>query len=609
MPEPSVIIPGRPMFRGGPSPEIRRRVARRRGIRRAVVGVVVLVVLGWAAAAALKLLSARRDLEAGKHQLDIAKTMTSNSQLAKGSASTPLRLGATRLDSAHADLVSVWVSPLRYVPVIGRQLESARALSNAGAQTALIVANALDSLHAAALTPPAVDGRVALIELFSSVMSAAQQQISLLDLGPTNGLISPLASARNDLQSEVSRIGEFVDRASAVGRAGADLLAGQHRVLVLLTNNAEMRNGSGMANQLGLLQVKDGHLSMVSVQSVYDVPVAPGLVPAAGDFGARWGWLDPTSDWQELLSSPDFDVTAPLAQQMWNLSGQPPVDAVIAVDPFALQAILLAVGPVHYDGQTVTSANVLSQMFFQQYVGLTTAAQNTAHDDAVGELAKAATASLEAGNWSPSQLFLALADAARGRHIMVWSNSASDESAWQAAGAGGALQPDSLMVSLLNRSRSKSDQFVSTSTAITLQPAGSYTQVSLAVSIANRTPAGLDQFIAGPGAGVQPELLPGQTVSYGDYVGVLAVTLPEAAVDVQLSGVDNPAVYGPQGPNFAVGAQYIVRDDTTTTVLITFEVPTVDGRLELEPSARAPAETWTYAGQTIDGQFSHLITW
>src|SRR5439155_12845771 len=132
--------------------------------------------------------------------------------------------------------------------------------------------------------------------------------------------------------------------------AVAGLLGGPHRYLVFAANNSEMRAGSGMFLSVGVMTTSNGTIELSDMEPTGDLPVPPGKVPISGDLAARWGWIKPTEDFRNLMVSPRFDLMAPLAAQMWQAVGRPPVDGVLALDPIMLRAMLAATGPVDVNG-------------------------------------------------------------------------------------------------------------------------------------------------------------------------------------------------------------------------------------------------------------------
>lgn len=609
MPQPTTVISRHPQFlpyRRERRARIAPRWRRRPGV---LATVVVLAVVAWGALAALSAVRARREISAGVHALDGARTKTSETDIEQARAVPDLRVAAAQFGAARHRLHGSLLAPARLVPVIGRQLVSADDLAFVGATGSGAAADALNQAAASLRQPVNPTDRVGLIQRFLDLALGARQRLTGLDLGPRAGLLPALAEARNTVSGHLTRSLDTLDRGIAASRALLDLMRGSHDVLLLMTNNAEMRAGSGMANQLGLLQIRDGRFHLDDVRSVYDAPIPPGAVPATGILATSWSFVNPTGDWQELLASPRFDYTAPLAAKMWGAAGGPAVDAVMAIDPLLLRDALDVLGPVTVDGRTLTADTAIPELEHDQYVRLDNQSQTAQRHDEVADLARRVVGQLESGGWSPSRLGLRLATATRGRDLMVWSKTPSDEAGWIAAGAAGQLSPSSVMVSVLNRGRNKLDWFLPTATAVDLAPHGDQTDAVLTVTMDNRTPAAEPASVQGPTPGVEQVVAPGQTVHPGDYVGIVEFTLPAAAVNATIDGEDASVIQGADGSTVVIAEQYVIPARTTKVVRVRFRLPGPTGALVLEPAARQPDAAWTYRGVQLSATGRHVISW
>ena len=194
--------------------------------------------------------------------------------------------------------------------------------------------------------------------------------------------------------------------------------------------------------------------------------------------------------------------------------------------------------------------------------------------------------------------------------MMVWASSAADEQAWTNVGAGGTVGPSSLVVSVLNRSRDKGDYFLYTNAAIQPHPTPTGTDVTVTMALDNRAPATDLPYVIGPGIGVQDVVRPGETVAAGDYVGLVAVTLPQSATGVRIVDDPNPVVFGPDGRSVVIGEQYLIKRGTTQLVTLQFHLPPAIRSLRLEPTARAPSLYWRYpSGVFIPSDAAHQFSW
>jgi hypothetical protein len=375
-----------------------------------------------------------------------------------------------------------------------------------------------------------------------------------------------------------------------------------------MANNAEMRAGSGNFLEVGVLATHDGHLVLSNVNQTVNIPVPAGKVTATGDLEARWGWLKPGEDWRNLGFTPQFEVNAPLAAQMWQAETGQHVDGVIAVDIETLHQILLVTGPVTLaDGTVVSADNVVALLTHDQYRGLVdqpTAAQARAEggrEDKLASLAKAALASLESEALNLKSLSTAMTTATQGRHLLMWSAQPQAEADWVRAGVAGPLAPDSMMAAVVNRGGNKLDQYLSVQSDLDLKTEGKRTAATLTVHLRNDTPPGQSQFIAGP--------YPGLGAVYGEYLGLLAVNVPGYASVPRVDG--NPKLYalGAEGPTWVVAAPVDVKAGQAQDLVIRFTLPQATGEVRVLPTARLTPVTWHYRGTTETDAAPFTVSW
>ena len=140
------------------------------------------------------------------------------------------------------------------------------------------------------------------------------------DLGSGTALIGPVRDARERFEDQLTQTQATVDSA-VISLAGvANLLEGPSTYLVLASNNAEMRSGSGMFLQVGTVTITDGAFELsefVPAQELFLEQPGSTLDP---QMAARWGSLLPNQEWRNLNLSPRFDESARMASEMWAAS-------------------------------------------------------------------------------------------------------------------------------------------------------------------------------------------------------------------------------------------------------------------------------------------------
>jgi hypothetical protein len=557
-----------------------------------LLGALVLVLV-WMVVAGIFLIRSASDLQAGRDAANTARDHLGAQEVADRVPLPHLKTAARRFASAHKRAHGLLLSPLRILPVVGRQLRSVDALSGSAADVAAVGADAVERA-AKVIDHPAGAGhaRVVQVRQLAEIVDDVSTRLSQIDdLGPGNALLGPLAKARVDLAKDLDKATKELRDARAGARAALDLVTGPSTYLVIASNNAEMRAGSGMWLQGGVLHVNDGKLDLDELVSLPNDAIPPhDEVTPSGALGKLWSFLEPGNEWRSLMASPTFDDSARAAAQMWKATGRGDVDGVLAVDAIGLQAIVRATGEVAVSEHALSADEVPDYVLHDQYEQFADNGGDIDQEsrrEAIGDLAHAAVGALDDGDYRPSELLRSLGDAVAGRHLLAWSSKRTQETGWRAATMDGAYGPSSLLVSLLNIGSNKLDWFTHLSSTLRTENAKAGRNVSVEIVIDNRTPKeGEPRYVVGPepGSGHVP----------GEYLGILAVNVPTTATQIRFDGVDHLAVAGTDGTSRVVGFPLRIPAGSSRTVTLRFSLPEAIDALRIEPSARVPAIRWRY---------------
>lgn len=594
-----------------PAASTRRTRPNRRWL--VIVVVVGLLVILWVLAAGLQLARGVSDARAGMADINDARAHLSAAD-AVGTATTNrtvvfLHQADAEFTSARSRLESSLLAPVDILPVAGRQLRSVQALAGAAALASRTGAQALGEAHSILdVTHEGGPQRIAVLRELSSLAATTDTTLAHLDTGPSGALIGPVATKRGVFVQDVAQIRAQLHHAAVAASTVAEILQGPRTYLVLMGNNAEMRDGSGAFLETGVLTTDNGEAHLADVQPT--LTLAPGQVSVGGQLEANWGWLKPGVDGRNLGVTPQFDVNGALAAQMWEAKTGQHVDGVLAVDVETMRQILEVTGPVTLvDGTRVGADDVVQLLLHDQYEGLsiieTTGAEveaEAARQELIGSLAQSAFDALENQPIDLRTLATAMSSAAEGRHLLVWSAESAAEAAWTDVGVAGRLNSGSLMVGLINRSGTKLDQYVSVHVSLALRPAGpAKVDGTLSVEIANHTPPGQSSFIAGP----NPEL----GTPYGEYVGILSVNVPGYASRPIAVGDPMLDALGGEGPTWVIAVPVDVRAGGTQIAVFRFVVPAGVVGPTVVPSARIPAVVWTVPGGQRDDSAPFSVRW
>jgi hypothetical protein len=594
----------------GPAPEPapvaeRRRPSRRR--RGIVIGVVV-VVLAWTAVAGYQLVEARQHAADGLDRLQSAQRQLDPAELIRGKGLGKLRTAQRDFAAASDAAGSVFLTPFEITPVVGRQVRSVRALT-AGASTVVDVGVRTMERSTKELDVTATNGpeRIALLQRLGTIGSEAARSLRGIGLGPGDALIGPLRSARDKFARQLHKAQQAMRDVRDASDGIGQMAQGPSKYLLLAANNAEMRAGSGMLLSAGVLTVEHGNFSLGPMTSVTDLVPPPGSVQVTGDYAARWGWVDPASDWRYLAFSPQFDQTGALAAQMWKAKTGETVDGVLALDPVALRALVKISGPVEVQGVRIDDGNIVKQILLQQYLdaakqdpnGGTPA--NEQRRERNGEIARAIVEQLDKVGWHLPDLVDDLRSAARGRHVLFWSSEPEQQRAWRAAGVSGVLPSDGLLVAVDNRAGNKLDQFMAVKADIAHHPVAGGSEVVVTLHLTNQAPVGLPQYVDGPFS--VPDFVA------GEYRGILSVDIPRVSRDIHLDGVQRLVAAGPDQTTRIVAGDIQVFRGQSATYTLRFTVPTGHQHLEVVPSARYPAIDFTAGHDHWDDDGPHDLSW
>ena len=574
----------------------RRRSSRGLTLRRRAFRVLILAVLVWAAFAGYVLLRAAVDAQAGYSRLRTLRDAVGADRSVDVTAKAAFKAARIHFDRAVDRAKSPVLAPVRIVPVVERQLEAFEALAVAAAKVSDAGVVTMDEVGRLLDKPPTgAAGRAKFARSVSTVAARAERRLRGVDPGPSSWLISPLANRHAEFTAELGATRSTLAKARAAGTGLGRFLDGPRQYLVLAANNAEMRAGSGMFLSAGVMTVRSGGITLSPMEPTALMHVPKGEVKVGGDIRELWGWANPTREWRNLAMSPRFDANAPLAAAMWKALGKGEVDGVMAVDPIALRAILRATGPVDVEGASVDAEDAVQEILHDQYVGVAaTEAAKALRRDRLSRIATATVGALDRGEWDARTVAREISSAVAGRHLLAWSSDPKEQAMWRDAGVAGTISRDDLMVSVLNRSGTKLDQFL----RVTADLRRDGDEVVLRVTLRNVAPKGEPTYISGPH--------PLSKLKEGEYGGILTVTLPGTSRNARIEGIERLAIAGTDGRNAVVGTQVALRRGASTSFTVRFELPG-DPSVQVVPSGRIPPINWRSGDDRWDDTSGHRV--
>jgi len=310
--------------------------------------------------AAVPVVSKMQDQFDSDDRADLAASMTElqgHAAAARGAADTPLW----------------WIA--EQAPFIGPSLHAVRESTVAVDELAQGVLPALIEVDPALLRPNGGAFDIAAISQLAGPVSEAAASgeraadaLSGVDLSDTPGMLrgplSQLTGAVGALQPALSRANELLPHVPSM--MGQD---GPKNYLLLVQNNAEARGTGGIPASVVELRLENGKMDIVQQASSSDfaneratpiLPLDPQVVTLYDDKIGRWS--------QDMTSTPDFTLSANLAQAYWTERFGTPVDGVISIDPVALSYILKATGPITLaTGDKLTSSDAVKILLSDVY--------------------------------------------------------------------------------------------------------------------------------------------------------------------------------------------------------------------------------------------------
>ncbi|HEX3539182.1 MAG TPA: DUF4012 domain-containing protein [Acidimicrobiales bacterium] len=537
-----------------------------------------------------------RDVLSIRHDLNSGQSRLSHLQLTQldSRASIDASVGAADRElRAGADLTrdSIWLRLLGVVPKIGPQVRAARVLSRSAArvgdiayQGALKARGQLDAPHAG----PA--GRLYLIDALRQDLVEVDQQLRGVPTATTGHLAQTLAKAHDKLVTKLAQAKTQLADGLTLTATLRTMLAGPRTYLVLAGNNAEMRSG-GITTAAGLIHFQGGDMTTSPFISSFDLllPNDKGVKPP-DDMENLYGFLGPGKEWRTTNTSPNWKAVAQLYADMSAKSPFGKVDGVLFVDVLTLRSVLDVVGPVTVNDARYTAKTVVGQLLYTNYLLYPTGDQTNARRDVQSNVARAAFAALRGSGYSLPKLAHELQLDAKGRHLLAWSADSAEEAMWTKLGADGAIGPDDFQVSVQNVSGSKLDLFIDPVIGLSSATYSDHKEVNLYVTVTNPRRGKTSAYIEG---GFPCCVLPGDQRFY------LLFYLPKSAYHI-VSYQPKFSTSGSDGDMTVVGMIDTVPYAQTTTVHISFYLPTSQRTVTLVPSSRVKPEQYVVNGVHAD---------
>jgi hypothetical protein len=276
----------------------------------------------------------------------------------------------------------------------------------------------------------------------SDIATSLQLAVSRVEDTPADFTVSQVTRERERFLALAIPAAAGAEKAAALAEhlpafLGAD---GPRRYLYVASNPAEPRGTGGYLGSYAVIEIDQGAFDIGDWTAAYDLETMPArdVDPPNSSYARRYDGFGGAGFWQNINMTPDFPTAASAIVTLWeNVHGQP-VDGVISVDPFALEALLEVAGPISIDGRTIDSDTVVAYVANESYEEL---GEGSERQEIIGEVAEV---TLETYLHTPdvealTQAVEPLGRAAGGGHLMVHSTDPDIQRGFRRAGLDGGF--------------------------------------------------------------------------------------------------------------------------------------------------------------------------
>jgi len=200
-----------------------------------------------------------------------------------------------------------------------------------------------------------------------------EQAVRLIEADDSPWLLPAVTRQLDSLVGEVIEVLPETRVAADAARVMPAMLGveSERRYLMLFGSPGEAREFGGFIGGYALIGISNGNLDLVQAGSINDlVPLAnQGQLSNPDSYPIEFVAAEPALYPQNLTSTPNLDVVARAARDIFPTIAGAPIDGVIYADPFALAAMTEFTGPIAVDGiaEPLDRQGLLDLIFVDQY--------------------------------------------------------------------------------------------------------------------------------------------------------------------------------------------------------------------------------------------------
>lgn len=393
-----------------------------------ILAALVVIVFGY------QMMSARSALSRAAAEAELLQSQIVSGDV-EGARSTLAELQSAASD-AHDTTDGVLWTITSKIPWAGRNVDAIRVVSAEMDHIADVavppIVELAGQLNAKAFNP--ADGTVDITSIrdaapdIATAATALTESRKALDKVDVDSLIAPLRGSVAAAKTKVATASAAAQNADLAARLLPDMLAGDggtRRYLLLVQNTAESRPTGGIAGSYGVIQAKNGKISMPERGSAPDLPPVDSPVVKLTDDEKAVFPASLAQDLRDVNITPDFPRSAQIAKKLYEDRYDKKIDGVVTIDPIALSYLLAGLGPVEvHDKVTLDQNNVVAALLHQVYLAF----ENRDDQDDFFELAtKKVFDRFAAGQGDPAATLRGLVRSVDENRIAVWSANSDEQ--------------------------------------------------------------------------------------------------------------------------------------------------------------------------------------
>lgn len=344
-----------------------------------IIGLFILLILG----SIYPSLSAYKSAMQGKKDLMEAEKAVKDQNFAQ--AATTLKKSSDNFRRAKNNMYFlVW---LKIIPYVGIQYSATEHLVKAAynitsglQETTLSIENIIKPLQAENVKSVQGVSENQKSEIIKNIYNASpnfaesSSKIKMAEIEinriPTFLTLQKITDVKNQVNQYLPLINEVMEQVAQGSKLLPEALGypNEQTYLFLLENNSELRPGGGFVGTYGIIKIKDGELTKLKTDNVYNLDYPSKIQVTAPWQFAKYvdpkikSWYLRDSNW-----SPDFPTNAEKAIWFYKQEGgeEKNIDGVVAITPTFIEYLLEVIGPIKARDDKFTSENITEKI--QQY--------------------------------------------------------------------------------------------------------------------------------------------------------------------------------------------------------------------------------------------------